>query len=64
MLRFSPNSDRITVEFAPHGTGCIMTLTQEGIDIAAELRQLPLDVAGGTEQGWNSMFDMRAATPG
>jgi Activator of Hsp90 ATPase homolog 1-like protein len=56
-----PNSDRSTVEFTPDGTGCLMTLTQEGIDIADELRQLPPGVEGGTEKGWNIMFDTLAA---
>jgi uncharacterized protein YndB with AHSA1/START domain len=56
MLQFSPNSDRITVEFAPSGSGCLMTFTQEGIDIAAELGQLPEGAEGGSEQGWRLMF--------
>jgi uncharacterized protein YndB with AHSA1/START domain len=57
MLQFSPNSDRITVEIAPDGAGCILTLTQAGTDIADELRQLPAGVVGGTEQGWSMMLD-------
>ena len=64
MLEFSPNSDRITVEFTPDGTGCLMTFTQEGIDIADELRQLPPGVEGGTAKGWNNMFDTLAAILG
>jgi uncharacterized protein YndB with AHSA1/START domain len=64
MLQFSPNSDRITVEIAPSGAGCILTLTQEGIDIADELRHLPPGVEGGTEMGWRLMFDALAATLG
>jgi uncharacterized protein YndB with AHSA1/START domain len=55
MLQFSPNSDRITVEITPAGSGCILTFTQAGIDIADELRQLPPGVVGGTEKGWNDM---------
>src|SRR5688572_21766991 len=47
MLQFSPNSDRITIEVAPSGTGCLLTFTQEGLDIAAELRQLPPGVESG-----------------
>ena len=61
MLQFSPNSDRITVEIVPSGAGCILTLIQEGIDIADELRQLPPGVEGGTEKGWSLMFDILAA---
>ncbi len=60
MLQFSPNSDRITVEITPSGAGCILTLTQQGVDIAGELRHLPPGVAGGTEKGWNEMFDALA----
>jgi uncharacterized protein YndB with AHSA1/START domain len=62
MLQFSPNSDRITVEIVPSGAGCILTLTQEGVDIADELRQLPPGVEGGTEAGWRIMFEALAAT--
>jgi uncharacterized protein YndB with AHSA1/START domain len=57
MLQFSPNSDRITIEVAPSGTGCMLTLTQEGIDIAAEVVHVPAGAQGGTEMGWNDMFD-------
>ena len=64
MLQFSPNSDRITVEIAPSGAGCMVTFTQAGIDIAEELRQLPPGVEGGTEAGWRLMFDALAATLG
>jgi uncharacterized protein YndB with AHSA1/START domain len=62
MPQFSPNSDRITVEIVPDGAGCILTLTQAGVDIANELRQLPPDVEGGTEKGWSDMFEALAAT--
>ncbi len=64
MLRFSPNSDPITVEIAPAGSSCILTLTQAGIDIADELRQLPPGVEGGTEKGWNDMFAALAVALG
>jgi len=57
MLQFSPNHDRITVEIAPDGDGCLLTLTQEGIDIDSELRRLPPGVRGGSETGWEAMFD-------
>jgi hypothetical protein len=62
MLQFSPNSDRIAVEIVPSGAGCILILTQEGVDIADELRQLPPGVEGGAEKGWSLMFDALAAT--
>ena len=64
MLQFSPNSDRITVEIAPAGSGCMLTLTQADIDIADELRQLPPGVEGGTEKGWNDMLEALAAALG
>lgn len=56
MLQFSPNSDRITVEIAPSENGCVLTFTQEGTDIAEELRQLPSSETSGSEQGWIWMF--------
>lgn len=62
--QFSPNSDRITVELSPSGAGCILTFTQEGIDIASELRALPTGVEGGSERGWNDMFDLLTANLG
>ena len=64
MLQFSPNSDRITVEIAPEGAGCVMTFTQEGVDIADELAKLPRGVEGGSEQGWRVMFAALAAELG
>jgi uncharacterized protein YndB with AHSA1/START domain len=64
MPQFSPNHDRITVELAPEGMGCLLTFTQEGVDIAAELEQLPEGVEGGSEEGWKQMFDRLAAALG
>jgi len=64
MLQFSPNSDLITVEIVARGSGCVLTFTQEGIDISEELRQLPPGVEGGTEHGWRLMFDQLAAALG
>lgn len=61
MLQFSPNSDGITVEIAPSGAVCVLTLTQEGVDIAGELRALPAGVAGGTETGGTNIFDALTA---
>lgn len=61
MLQFSPNSDQITVEITPSGSGCVMTFVQSGIDIAGELAQLPPGETGGSEQGWILMFNALAA---
>lgn len=60
MPQFSPNNDRITVEFTPSGSGCLMTFTQQGIDIDAELRQIPEGGESGSERGWKDMFDLLA----
>lgn len=64
MLQVSPNSDRITVEIAPDGDGCRLTPTQEGTDIAAELRHMPPGEEGGTEMGWRGMFEVLEAVLG
>lgn len=61
MPQFSPNTDRITVQIEADGSGAIMTFTQEGIDIAAELRQADPDPADSSEQGWSQMFELLAA---
>ena len=61
MPQFSPNTDRITVHIEADGAGSIMTFTQEGIDIAAELRQADPDAADSSEQGWSQMFELLAA---
>lgn len=61
MPQFTPNRDTITVELEPDGNGCVMTFTQEGIDIAAELRDLPTGERGDSESGWGPMFDRLAA---
>ncbi len=55
MPQFSPDYDRITVELAPDGAGCILTLTHEGV---------PPDDTHATEQGWEDMFDVLTATLG
>jgi uncharacterized protein YndB with AHSA1/START domain len=55
MPQFAPDIDRITVEIAPDGGGCVLTLTQEG---------LPPDYKAATEAGWGKMFDALAATLG
>lgn len=57
MPQFSPNSDRITIEFEPDEGGCLMRFTQEGVDIAEEMRQLEPGSEGGSEMGWRQMFD-------
>lgn len=56
MLQFSPNSDTITVELEAVGDGTLMTFTQAGTDIAAELAQVPKGEQGGSETGWHYMF--------
>jgi hypothetical protein len=56
MPRFSPNSDRLTVEIAPDGDVSVMTFTQEGVDSAEELRELPEGEESGSESGWGLMF--------
>lgn len=61
MPQFSPNTDRLTVEIVPSGSGCLLTLTQEGVDIAQELAQLPAGGVSGSELGWRSMFEELAA---
>lgn len=57
MPQFSPNSDQITVLCESDNGGCLMTFTQEGTDIAEELRQLPEGETGGSEFGWQDMFN-------
>lgn len=64
MPQFSPNADRVTVEIVPDRSGCVLTLTQEGIDIAGELEQLPPGATGDSASGWGSMFDELAALLG
>jgi uncharacterized protein YndB with AHSA1/START domain len=61
MLQFSPNSDTITIEIEPEGIGCVITFTQAGVDIANELREVPLGQKGGSEQGWDQGFGSLAA---
>ena len=56
MLQFSPNSDTITLEFVLDGTGCVMTFTQSGTDIAKEVAATPAGEMGSTEHGWTLMF--------
>ena len=64
MRQVSPNTDTITVEIAPDGAGCVLTLTQTGVDIAAELAGLPPGMRGGSELGWGKVFDTLAARLG
>jgi uncharacterized protein YndB with AHSA1/START domain len=64
MPQFSPNNDRLTIEIVPDGAGCILTLTQAGVDIAEELRLLPPGIQGGSEKGWIDMLDLLAAALG
>jgi uncharacterized protein YndB with AHSA1/START domain len=55
MPQFAPDIDRIIVEIAPDGDGCVLTLTQEG---------LPPGYKEATESGWGKMFDALAAALG
>jgi uncharacterized protein YndB with AHSA1/START domain len=48
MPQFSPGFNRVIVEIAPEGEGCILTLTQEN---------LPQMAVEGLTHGWNAMFD-------
>ena len=61
MLQFSPNSDTITIELTPAAGECIMTFTQAGLDIADELRQVPVGEKGGSETGWEQGFEALTA---
>lgn len=47
MPQFADEYDRIVVDFAADGDGCLMTFTQEGV--RAEYKS-------GSEHGWNLMF--------
>ena len=60
MPHFSPNSDRIAVDFAAAGALTLMSFVQSGPDIEEELRQVVPGAVGGSEAGWNAMFDMLA----
>ncbi|MFI4975348.1 MAG: SRPBCC domain-containing protein [Caulobacterales bacterium] len=51
MPQFSDAFDTVTVDLAPDGAGCILTLTQVGV--------APEDQAA-TLAGWDGMFDMLA----
>ena len=49
MPQFSPDFNRVTVEIAPDGEGCLMSVTQEGV---------PSDDHPDTREGWEEMFVM------
>lgn len=51
MPQFAPDVDRLTVEFAPSDSGCVMTFTQEN---------LPPGYKEATEEGWRLMFEALA----
>ncbi|MFY9609140.1 MAG: SRPBCC domain-containing protein [Blastocatellia bacterium] len=48
---FGPHVDRIVVEIALDGDGCVLTLTHE---------LLPPEYHSATEHGWRKMFDVLA----
>jgi uncharacterized protein YndB with AHSA1/START domain len=52
MPQFSLEYDRVIVDIAPDGDGCILTLTEEG---------LPPSYEGPSKNGWSSMFNDLAA---
>jgi len=43
-----PSVDRIVAEFTPDGTGCVLSVTKEG---------LPPELADETAEDWGAMFD-------
>jgi uncharacterized protein YndB with AHSA1/START domain len=47
MPQFSEHADRVVVEIAPDGSGCVLTLSHE---------LLPPDYHAATEDGWGKMF--------
>ncbi len=49
MPQFSPEFNRVIVELAPDGDGCLMTLTHEGVPDADH---------PATREGWEEMFVM------
>jgi uncharacterized protein YndB with AHSA1/START domain len=51
MPQFSPEFTDVTVEFAPDGDGCVMTLSQ----------RVKSDHMRPTTEGWNAMFSGLAA---
>lgn len=57
MPQFSPESDRVVVEFEPEGGGCLMTVTQEGHSWPDEHAA---DYRHESEEGWTEMFDALA----
>jgi hypothetical protein len=61
MPQFSPNTDTISIEIAPEGSGCVVTFVQSGEDIANELREFPPGGTSGSEAGWQQGFDLMAA---
>jgi hypothetical protein len=50
--KFSSEDTRVTIDIAPRGAGCELTLTHEGV--------LP-DYAKGTESGWGTIPGQLAA---
>jgi uncharacterized protein YndB with AHSA1/START domain len=62
MPQFSPNTDTVSIDIVPHGqSGSEMTFVQRGIDIAAELRDLPAGAISESEKGYQQGFDLMAA---
>lgn len=55
MPQFSPDEDRIVVEFEADGDGCVMTFTQEGLSWPPEQAD---EYKRDSEEGWVEMFDL------
>lgn len=58
MPQFSPNSDTITIRIEEDDQGSSLTFEHSGIDIAEELRNLPLGDTSASEAGWQQGFDL------
>lgn len=55
MPQFSPDEDRIVVEFEADGDGCVMTFTQEGLSWPPEQAD---EYKRDSEEGWVEMFNL------
>ncbi|HET7456513.1 MAG TPA: SRPBCC family protein [Gemmatimonadaceae bacterium] len=53
--RYSSQRTRIEVEIEPHGTGCVLTLAQDGV---------PPEMESRTVAGWSGVLDALARTIG
>lgn len=59
MPQFSPNSDIVTIDITPDGKGgSKVVFVQSGVDITAELKDLPAGTVSESEKGWQQGFDL------